>query len=63
MKKAKWLCAAAAALAVSTALLAGCGGGDKKQRLLQLMAKAPRVMSWFILLFILISSIRCANRT
>src|SRR5574344_1362898 len=30
MKKAKWLCAAAAALAVSTALLAGCGGGDKK---------------------------------
>ena len=27
MKKAKWLCAAAAALAVSTALLAGCGGG------------------------------------
>src|SRR5574344_193297 len=30
MKKAKWLCAAAATLAVSTALLAGCGGGDKK---------------------------------
>jgi iron(III) transport system substrate-binding protein len=30
MKKAKWLCAAAAALTVATMLLAGCGGGDKK---------------------------------
>ena len=42
MKKAKWLCAAAAALAVSTALLAGCGGGDKKAAAPAAGAKGPK---------------------
>ena len=58
MKKAKWLCTAAAVLALSVAV-AGCGGSDdKKAADLKAVLKATL---WFIPLFILISSIKCVN--
>lgn len=55
MKKAKWLCTAAAVLALSVAV-AGCGGSDDKKA-----ADSKGATLWFIPLFILISSIKCVN--